>query len=179
MGRFKIGILAGIISLALTFGVAQDFGPVTATMLQEAQLSLPDLPAELGQFPAMGPAVPVELQLPAIVELVNSIPGVDLIAWGASALLLGRVIMHLVEFLKIRIRQRWPGTSGTWFTILSFAVSGALTLLINAGGMLSDAMLSAIPPPLDVIAFWLIAAGVASGWYDAEHEREKQRAARA
>lgn len=93
---------------------------------------------------------------------------------GASVLIFGNAVMRVVEFLKTLIRDRWPDVPGGVFVLLSFLVSGALTLIINAAGMLTDPALSSLPAGWAPVAFWLVGAAVASGWYDGERKLRQE-----
>lgn len=126
--------------------------------------------------PAAEPApvvVVAEADQPVWAELVELIPGVDLAAWGLSAVVTGGIIMLVVEFLKTRIRQRWPDARSSLFTLLSFLVSAALTAMIFRTDNLTDPTISNFPFPLNLIVFWFLAGSIASGWYDRQHNREK------
>jgi len=131
----------------------------------------------LAQEAETAPEVVVVQEAPTYtwIDFLESLPGVELIAWGASIWVFGMVVMTIVEFLKVRIRERWPGTRDTVFTLLSFLVSAVLTLPIYSKGYLTDPTFAGFPPPLDAIAFWLLAGSIASGWYDRTKALAKAR----
>lgn len=101
------------------------------------------------------------------------IPGVDFVAWGASVLVFGAAMMLLTEFLKVRARKRWAEVPGTVFTVASFVISIGFSYLMHAQQALTDPTFLDIPPPMNWIAYGLVAGAIASGWYDLSKARKQ------
>lgn len=101
----------------------------------------------------------------------ETLPGLNLTAWGASVIVFGGAMMLITEFIKTEIKKRRPNVPKVTFTIVSFGISLLVSYTISTTQNLTDPTFLGFPSPLDWIAYGVIAGAIASGWYDLDKKR--------
>lgn len=102
-----------------------------------------------------------------------ALPAFDLAAWGASVLIFGKGLQLLTEFIKVRIKKRF-NLPNVAIHLLNFGLGIAVALYLASVGMLTDPTFGALPYPFGGIAFGVVAAIIAAGWYDTETKPDKR-----